>query len=159
MGLFKINIWRHAITHSLELLIVLSCLACCLPGFLYSDPFGHNTFIVFLGCCFVVLSFHILFAIEKNRWDYPIRLMIHEDTLEIECKFLFFLPRSYHWKKENVRIVYYPEVIKLSSIVIYNEKIKVGILFESIAVKRERLNTILNDLRMSGYEIQNKTGK
>ena len=149
---FKINIWRHVFTFAFEFLLLSFCLVCCLPGIVFDNK-GNSFLPFFFIFCLVVIIIHVFFAIKKNRWVFPILLIINEDSLEIDCRLFFLFPKKYCWKREDVTIVYYPEILKMSSIIVLDNKSKVQLLFESIATKKEQLNNILNGFRLNGYRI------
>lgn len=96
----------------------------------------------------------IYFAYRKF-FHFPVKIVILEDRIEIECRFLFFFPRYYRLEKEEVRILYRytTEVVKYRVIQIIKMNKRDGIEFNSIALQNETLDKILDALTENGYKI------
>jgi len=155
MDSIRIDLHRHLITLSFEVLYIMFCLLCCLPGVLLNHygVFYPTFFVVY---CVLVFGLYVFFAIKKGRWLFPVSLFIREDRIDIECRPFFFFYKKYCWQKKDVTIIHYAEVLKMSSITFSNNNQGVCILFESIALKKELMNNIICMLNANGYEIVQK---
>lgn len=113
---------------------------------------GITFYVVGCVCGFVILA--IYFAYRKF-FHFPVKIVILEDGIEIECRFLLLFPRYYKLKKEEVRILYRytTEVVKYRVIRIIKTDKRDGIEFNSIALQNETLDIILDALTENGYKI------
>lgn len=155
MGPIRIALHRHIITLIFEVLYILLCLLCSLPGIVYSN---HNdSFLtLFVVYCLLVFGLYVYFAIKKNRWFFPVNINISGDSIDIECRPFFLFCKRYCWQKKDVTIIRYSEVLKFSSLTISNNNRHICISFESLAIKKELMNRIISDLRNKGYDIVSK---
>lgn len=118
-----------------------------------------NNMTPYLIECAIVYLFTAVYSFCHRFFDFPIRIDIHEDYLEVDCRVLFIFHREYCWRKEDVKIShrYTAEVIRFRNIIICNKyKRGYGIQFDMIAVKGKTLDGILKALIINGYEIQTR---
>lgn len=160
MEAIRIHLRRHLSSFVLEWVGVSFILLLMLPDIMYSSP-GRIFNMVCYGLFGLYVIYHIVKYMYLRGWDYPVLLLIKEDRIEIECMFLFIRHKKFCWQKEDVKIVYrvIPIVIKLSSIAISCKSDRGQILFESIAVRKEQMSLILNELRAKGYNIDAREGR
>lgn len=158
MDPIRIKIKRHILTVIIELSIVISALALSLPDVVFGNKECDISLLLYYSL-FILLIF-IVGALLKRRWSFPVMLTIKEQCLYVDCMFLLLFHRHYSWKKEDVKIQYRQVSmgLKLSSIVVMNLKENNRVLFESVALKKETIKTILNEFKINEYEIDMKEG-
>ena len=111
---------------------------------------------IFWSICYLLIT---VYSFCHRFYDFPVRINIHEDYLEVDCRVLFIFQRKYCWRKEDIKISNRntTELIKFRNITIYNKsKRGGGIQFDMIAVKGETLDDILEALIINGYEIKTR---
>ena len=158
METIEIKKCRHLRTFILEFILIFFALLICLPDMLYSR--WDNALRFFIVYSIVVIVLHIVLAIAYRRWEFPVKLVITEEYIDIYCLFLFFFHRQYHWEKGSIMIEHRHTIGgKISSIAICNKIGRDRVLFESFAITREIIGIILSALERNGYEIDSKVGR
>jgi hypothetical protein len=91
---------------------------------------------------------------------FPVKLTIREDSLEVDCKFLFFFSRKYRWRKEQVCIRHRFTIgKKVSSIIILRHNSHERILFESFSITVKMIDQIVSVFSEKGYDVDSKVGR
>lgn len=158
MDPIRIEIKKHIRTLLFEFSVLLFWIILSLPSLLLSYNNDRSImlwFIVFWG---VIILAHIVFAVYFNRWVFPEKISIGKECIEIECRFLFLLPKRYCWKKEDVIIMHKTSTlfVKISSIIISNKTGQDRVVFESIAINKDRMASLLCELKAKGYTFDSK---
>ena len=148
-----IDIKRHIRTLLFEASVLLFWIILSLPSLLLSYNNDRSIMMWFIITWGVILLAHIVFAVHFNRWVFPVKLSIENECIEIECKFLFLLPKRYCWKKEDVIIMHRESTLlkSIKSIIISNKITQDRVVFESIAINKDQMALILWEFKAKGY--------
>ena len=144
--------------------IILSILT--FPAFMtIGDPlvwFSRKSIMmaIFLDLMCVIIIILRLFL--TNTLDFPVRIIIEEDHLDIQCVFFSLKKRRYLWGKKDVSVSFIKK-FGLSSwnyLTIAHSKMKKhqGILFSRLILNKELLSQILDELKEHGYDVNESWG-
>ena len=145
-------------------IIILSILT--FPAFMTigdsSDWFSRKSIMmaVFLDTmCGVIII--LGFSLTK-KMDFPVRIIIEEDHLDIHCKSFFLKKRSYSGVKKDVSVSFIKKfgLPSWNYLTITHSKMKKhqAILFSRLTLNKELLSQILDELKEHGYDVNESWG-
>lgn len=155
----RISMCGHTRIVVIEFLVILLCSIYYFFDFIFSKGSNDSLFLYIIGYVVWTIAYFTA-SIYYRRWVFPMSLTIKDDLIEVDCMFLFLFRRHYLWRKEDVRVIYKQFMgFDICNISILNIKTHDRVLFESIAVKKEQISLILNELRAKGYNIDAREGR
>ena len=155
----RISMCGHTRIVVIEFLVILLCSIYYFFDFIFSKGSNDSLFLYIIGYVVWTIAYFTA-SIYYRRWVFPMSLTIKDDLIEVDCMFLFLFRRHYLWRKEDVRVFYKQFMgFDICNISILNIKTHDRVLFESIAVKKEQISLILNELRAKGYNIDAREGR
>ena len=155
----RISMCGHTRIVVIEFLVILLCSIYYFFDFIFSKGSNDSLFLYIIGYVVWTIAYFTA-SIYYRRWVFPMSLTIKDDLIEVDCMFLFLFRRHYLGREEDVRVLYTQFMgFDICNISILNIKTHDRVLFESIAVKKEQISLILNELRAKGYNIDAREGR
>lgn len=145
-------------------IIILSILT--FPAFMTtgepSDWFSRKSIMMAVfwdTMCVVIIFLRFFFT---KMLDFPVRIIIEEDYLDIQCIIFFLKKRRYLWDKKDVSVSFIKKfgLPSWNYLTIAHSKMKKhqAILFSQLTLNKELLSQILDELKEHGYDVNESWG-